>query len=354
MPFLKMKKNPDGSIFTGSSQNPQNKKAFAPEFDPDSPSDVFSKQIQELLMARDFDKIEKLADEARTKKERVRGGYWKIDDLYEPLANIYADRPAQELSDELWKNRIELLKQWKESSPDSITARIALAQAYINYGVFARGSGYANTVSKQANELLQERLELAETELREAKQLKAKCPRLFRNILFLAMVRGMEKERFEKIYEEAINTEPNYLQYYLVKSEYLTPKWNGEPGDWQSFVDALPSKAATLKTDESDLIYFVVVVNKLKDMSLRQNWGAISKERMRKGLSDIETKYGMDKLRLNQYALYTCIVRDIPNGKYAFEKIGNNYDKSVWGEQQFNQSKQQMMNAGETVAQKNS
>lgn len=346
-----MKKNPDSSTFTNSPQNQQKRKAFAPEFDPNSPSDVFSKQIQALLMTRDFNAIEKLADEARIKKERVSGGYWKIDDLYEPLANIYADRPAQELSDELWINRIELLKQWKESLPDSITARIALAQAYINYGGFTRGGGYANTVSKEANQLLQERLELAETELREAKQLKAKCPRLYRNILFLAMVRGIEKDRFEKIYEEAINSEPNYLQYYLVKSEYLTPKWNGEPGDWQNFIDALPSKVATLKTDESDLIYFVVVANKLKDMSLRQNWGAISKERMQKGLSDMEEKYGTDKLRLNQYALYTCIVRDIPNGKNTFEKIGNNFDKNVWGEQEFNQSKQQMMNAVEKLAQ---
>ncbi|HQU83593.1 MAG TPA: DUF4034 domain-containing protein [Pyrinomonadaceae bacterium] len=346
-----MKKNPDGSTFAGSSQNQQKRKEFAPEFDPNSPSDVFSKQINDLFMARDYKAIEKIADEARTKKERMSGGYWKIDDLYEPLSTIYADRPAQELSDELWKNRIELLKQWKQAEPESITARIALSQAYINYAWFARGNGYANTVSKESNELLQERLELAENELKEARQLKAKCPRWYRNVLFLGMARGMEKERFEKIYEEAINSEPNYLQYYLVKSEYLTPKWHGEPGDWQKFVDALPSKIATLKTDESDLIYFVVVVNKLKDNSMMQNWGAISKEKMRKGLADMETKYGADKLRLNQYAFYTCIVRDIENGKDTFAKIGDNFDKSVWNEQQFRQMKQQMTNAVEKIAQ---
>lgn len=348
LPFVKINKN----SFANSSPlspNQSPKKVLAEEFNLKSASDAAKKETYELLLAKDFAAIERVADETRKKKERLPGGYWKLDSVYEGLSNIYAEYPGQEVTEEMWKNRIELLKQWKENSPESITARIALAKSYMGYGWFARGRGYINTVSKENYELLHERLNSAQRELLEAEKLSAKCPRWYREMLFLGMAKGWSLDEFDEIYEEAIKNEPAYLQYYLIKSENLTPKWNGERGDWQKFVDSLPSKLATLKTDEADIIYFVVVVNKLNDSSLGINWTMVSKDRIEKGFSDINKKYGADNLRLNQYAFVSCLTMNFPAANEAFNRIGNDWNKEVWSVQLFNQMKQFAAQGG-TVA----
>ena len=222
---------------------------------------------------------------------------------------------------------------------------------YIGYGGFVRGTGYINTVSRENYAFFQKQLNLAENELIEAEKLDLKCPRWYREMLYIGMVKGWSLDKFNEMYEEAIKSEPNYLQFYLVKSENLVPKWGGKPGDWQKFVDSLPSKLATLKTDESDIIYLVVVINKINESSLGINWAMISKDRIRKGFADMEEKYGVDNFRLNQYAFVSCLIQDFTSAKEAFNRIGNDWNKAVWGQQTFNQMKQ-FANQGGNVAQK--
>lgn len=341
IPFLQgLKAGRNARISPPLPANQSRQKDLAREFDGRSPADVIQKEVYDLLAAKDFKAIDIMANDARVKKQRLAGGYWKLDNIYEGITSFYAEYKGQTVSDEMWKNRIELLKQWKENAPGSITARVALGEAYIDYGWFARGTGFTNTVSRDDQALLAERLDLAEKELFEAKPLNVKCPRWYREMLFLGMANGWPLDQFEQAYDEAITFEPNYLQAYLVKSENLTPKWHGENGDWLKFVDSLPSKLATLKTDEADIIYFVVVVNKLDDRSMDIDWARIAKERIQKGFADLEKRYGADNLRLNQYAYISCMKMDFQAAKAAFDRIGKDYNKEVWSEKTFNSMKQ--------------
>ncbi len=338
--FVEVKKGFENAKSSQAQSNQKAKKVLAEEFNLKSASDVEQKEIYGLFTAKKFDAIEKIANEARLKKERLAGGYWKIDSIYEGLTNIYAEYPGQEVTDDMWKNRLETLNNWKENSPESITARIALAKAYIGYGWFARGNGYISTVSKENYDLLHQRLDMAEQELTEADKLTVKCPRWYREMLYLTMAKSASSDEFNQIFEEAIKFEPSYLQFYLVKSENLTPKWNGKQGDWQKFVDELPSKLATLDTDESDAIYFTVIVNKLKEQSLNINFAMLSKERIKNGFAYIDKKYKVDNFRLNQFAFVSCLTQDFPSARETFERIGDDWNKEVWGEQTFTQMKQ--------------
>lgn len=315
-------------------------KVLAAVIDPRSKADGVEKEVNDLLAAKKFEAIEKMANEARDKKVRLPGGYWKLDSVYNGLTQFYADYQAQEISDEMWQNRLELLRRWKESAPRSITARVALAEAYIEYGWFARGSGYMNTVSSENRALLAQRIELAKNELAEARKMDIYCPRLYRERLYLGMTEGAPLEEFNQLFDEAVAREPNYLQAYLVKSENLTPKWNGENGDWQRFVDSLPGKLATLDTDEADIIYSIVVVNKLREQSLHVNWAMISSDRLKKGFDDLEKKYGSDNLRLNQFAFAFILTNDTDAAKPIFKRIGDDYNREIWGEQTFKQMRE--------------
>jgi hypothetical protein len=321
--------------------------------DPASAQDVIAKKAFDLVNASDFDAADKLASEARTKKARLPGGYWQIDSVYDGLTGFFAEYKGQRVTDEMWANKIELLKRWKEKNPASITARVALAETYIHYGFAARGNGVGDTVSPDGWEKFSERLDMAEEELKSAQKLETGCPRWYREVLSIGMFKGWSADEFNDVFNEAVAYEPNYLQTYLVKSENLTPKWNGGRGDWQKFVDSLPSKLATLKTDEADSIYLAVLVNKTKEWSQTTNWGMVSKERIKNGFAQLEKKYGVDNHRLNQYALLLTITGQSAAAKPIFERIGDNFDNDVWDPKMFAASKEVAEHGRPNIAQVN-
>lgn len=324
-----------------SNTSVQNNKDFpAEEIDLISEDGKIEHEIYQYLINKDFKTIEKLADEARKNKTRLTGGIWKIDVIYAGTTVFYAEYPGQKITDELSKNRIELLKSWKEQSPESITPRVAVASAYLNYGWFARGSGYMNTVSNEDKRLFSERLSLAENELFEAKKLNEKCPRWYWVLLYLGLNYGWSAEDFNSLFEEAVEFEPNYLLFYLVKSTKLTPKWGGKPGEWQTFFDSLPNKLATLDADEADIIYFIVGAREAIDDSFSINFSTFSKERIKNGYKKMCEKYGNNNRRLNQYAFLTVKIGDFESARDAIRQIGKNRDNKVWGEQSFNMIKQ--------------
>lgn len=343
-PVMKLEEKIEKSNSADSVSKKNFKKKKAKQFDLNSPTDVVEKETYELLQKKDFDAIENIANNARERKERLVGGYWKLDSIYDGLTSIYSESPEQEITDQTWKDRIELLNNWKKESPNSITARVALALTYMNYGWFARGFGYANAVADEDITLLNERLSMAEKELVEAKSLNVRCPRWYREALFLGMATGTDRTEFNKLYEEAINFEPNYLQFYLVKSEYLTPKWSGQSGDWERYVNSLPDELAKLKTDETDIIFFVVVVSKLRDPSVDLNSIIKSRDRIYKGFNDLENKYKSDKKRINQCAYINFVTANTSGAKWAFTQIGDDWDKDVWGNKEmFDSMKQASM-----------
>ncbi len=293
------------------------------------------REFNRLLISRDFDTIDSAISEAREKKIRIRGGYWKLDEVYGSFNSFVADYGGQRVSNEMWADRIRLIELWAKERPDSIAAKIALADAHVQYGFFIRGSGYIDSVSQADHLEFQRHVEAAESKLTDAQNAALQeCPRWFRTMLHIGMIKGWPARYWDKLFDTATKREPNYLQFYLIKSEHLTPKWNGMPGEWQEFLDALPGKLANLGTDEADLIYLVVAANKVNDTSLQMNGGMLSKERLRKGFELLDKRYGCDNLRLNQIAYVATFAMDFPTAKRAFDRIEYR-EPEVWSESSF-------------------
>lgn len=236
------------SLTSQASKNP--KPISGEKIRNDQPFADFEREILNDFQSDNFDAIDRKADKARREKERFTGGYWKLRIMYGPLFNIYTDGYETE---EMWTTHLEKLKRWKQKSPQSITARIALAESYTNYGWFARGSGFSNTVADEDSRKLHERLDLAYNELTDAGKLSDKCPEWYEAMLFLAMAEGWDAEDYDKLLEAAIRFEPDYYYYYYSAAENSLPRWGGSKGDMEKFAIRIEK----VNSKEKDILYYL-------------------------------------------------------------------------------------------------
>ena len=319
------------SYTSQSSNNP--KPIKVPRIRDDRPFADYQREILNDFKAENFDAIDKKADKARQQKERFTGGYWKISMLYDSLTKFYGEDVQTE---ELWQAHLAKVKKWKQKSPDSITARIVLAESYTAYGWFARGTGFSYTVKDEDSDKLHERLGLAYDELLEAGKLKNKCPEWYDAMLFLAMAQDWDAKDYDQLLEEAIKFEPDYYYYYYSKAENSLPRWGGEKGDIEKFA----ARIGEIDSKEQNINYYLYVSNLFEchfsDITKPQN---ISWEKTKLGYRELEKKYGIDKRRLNQYSLIASSYEDMPEAYNAFKKIGNDWDDEVYSEKRFNEIK---------------
>jgi hypothetical protein len=119
-----------------------------------------------MLKEEEFKKLDCLADHARSDKERFPGGMWKLKELY-----IGVDEPVpypMHATQQDWKALFDKLDRWVAARPQSITARVALASAYLGYASDARGEGTVDTVTENGWKLFGERIVKARQILQSA------------------------------------------------------------------------------------------------------------------------------------------------------------------------------------------
>ncbi len=311
------------------------KEILAEDRDETTPMTKLEAHTNDLLLSGNFEQLDQIAHSKRNNKDRLRGGTWQLESIYRATSTFYKEYDGQRVTDELWQARIELLRSWKEKFPSSVTARVALANVYLDYAWFARGSGTIDTVSESDLRLMRERLNKANEELLAALDSGMYCPGLYSQLLYLRMVDGSDRSEFDKIFNEAIRKEPNYITFYQAKAEAVKEKWGGGSQDWQHFVDSLPEQLAAVGSDEIDIIYFIIVADKLQDHTFVNNWAILSKDRIRNGFKEIEEKYTPSNYRLNQFAYIMSVLRLTDEAKAAFKRIGNDRNEAVWNEKLF-------------------
>ena len=213
---------------------------------------VYSGVFYEALMNRDFELIDRAADEARASKEKSVAGVWKLEYIYRGL-----DKPYAATSDREWQRHLKLLKQWSKERPDSRTAKIALATSYFNFGWNARGHDYADKVSEENRKHFSERVDQARNLLvsMRAENPHHVCPKWYSLMLQIANCEGWPRKMYDDVFDYSVRYEPTWYEFYRQKAIYLLPKWNGEPGDLEAYANSY----ATRNDEDSARIYFLIM-----------------------------------------------------------------------------------------------
>jgi hypothetical protein len=289
----------------------------------------YKQQIITLLALGDYDHLEQEARDARSNKGRLVGGVWRLFDFYAALTNPPTS-PRESQAD--WEAYIETVKHWNSLHPESATARIVLAGSYVNFAWFARGNGYSDSVSKEGWDLFAERFELAKATLLEAAQLKDRCPYWFEIVQMTALAEGWDRPLAKEIFEKAVSFEPTYYHFYREYANYLQTKWYGEEGETQNFAGQI---ADHVGGDDGDIVYFeIATLVACQCQSEKAPLVGLSWPRIQKGYMALRQNYGVSNIKLNRFALMAYSSDDKRAANQAFTEIGNNWDYTVWSNQQ--------------------
>lgn len=209
-----------------------------------------------------------------------------------------------------------------------MTAKIALAQAYVYYGHEARGNGYADSVSDEGWRLLAERTNIAYSILQEAAALPAKCPYWYEVMIQIAREQGWTKPKTEQMVEGLYALDPAYYHVYREYANYLLPKWYGTPGEAEAFAESISNR---IGGDAGDFVYFELATTIYcgKCESLRDPI-TMSWPRIKKGYAVMERLYGTSLLKMNRYAMLATRAHDKDAAKDTFSDIGDDWDSTVW------------------------
>jgi len=280
-----------------------------------------------ILKEEKFVELDCLADRARSGKERLPGGLWKIHLLYLGLRQP-VPYPLHATQED-WTQLFQRLHRWTKERPESITARVTLALAYLDYASDARGSGYADTVSKSGWKLFEERAAEARKILEDARKLPSKCPEWYVAMQMVSVDQTWSVTQARALFEEANKFEPEYYTYARELAYYLLPKWSGNAGDTEKFVQVTADR---IGGDKGDILYFQVAAADYVICGCDNN-PQLSWDRIKRGFEASEKVYGVSMANLNRIAYLATYFgeRDPIYANKIMTRIGDQWDAETWG-----------------------
>ena len=279
------------------------------------------------LMQGEFDALEKSAEGFRKSKASYFHGSWALTSFYLGAADIDYETPDSECLAFLQK-----IKAWAAAKPYSVTARIALAHALVDYAWKARGTGWSDSVSKSGTALMSERLAEARKVLDEAKQLPTKCPAWWDVAQRVALGQSWDKERYMTLFKEATTFEPSYIDFYENAVLYLQPRWYGEEGESERFMEEQANRRMGIEGD----VFYARLVWLLDwhqlDANLFEAHPQLVWRRTVAGFNELLRRYPDSLSAKSEFARLCFAARDKERARLLFQQIGSNMDMRIWGD----------------------
>lgn len=283
-------------------------------------------EVMRLLGAQDYRGLDTLAEQLQRNGKTFARGYWEISYFFSELTEL----PTQ-ATDEEWETHMQKMRDWFEQDPDSVFARIGMAQALLEYAWKARGNSWAHKVTDEGWQLVAERLAEARRIMVAAEALPHNCPVFYSTQMDIAQLDGESRESYDQLFAEAIEAFPTYSRFYQIRANYLLPRWYGGLGEWENFANLTADR---IGGEEGDVLYTQIVWR----MHDTRSYGNILSEasvdwsRIQRGFEALCRRYPNS---LSAPSEYCSISGFAPKGarrlmRNLFARLENRVDLSVW------------------------
>jgi hypothetical protein len=273
---------------------------------------------------RDFEHLEELANDYRQSRGTLPDGTWLLSELYNGLES------GEQEPESAWQARVNLLQQWTNARPQSITARVALANEMVSYAWKARGSGYINSVSTSEYRTFVERAQRTIMICEEAATLAEHCP--FTVVPRLIATRGISG-RADKFYGplvDAITADPTVVSYYIEAVVYELPRWHGSSEHSAEMM--LSRYADKLGGEEGDVLYARVAwaMQRSGMFSDAMKECHFSWAKVDKGFQALERRFPTALSVKSAHALLGGFAGGRDVAKLLIDKLDGKVDEGVW------------------------
>jgi hypothetical protein len=215
-----------------------------------------------------------------------------------------------------------------------MAAVLALTDAMIGYGWKARGTGFADTVTPEGWRLLKDRTASVDGVLTEIGRRVPRTPDWYCAMIDAGRMEGWDRGRVDALFEEAVALEPTYLHVYSAMARYLTPRWQGEEGDWEGFAER---SADQLGGREGSVVYGHIAwqISKLFRGADFYKQNRVSWDRVKQGFIDREALYGFSVRNLNAFCQLAGAAADRETTRALLARVGDAWDPEVWKERTY-------------------
>jgi hypothetical protein len=287
---------------------------------------AYATRVKTQLEQEHFKVLDDVAAAERTGRTRFPGGAWKLHAFYAAVQSPREKPPATEAE---WADTLDRLKRWEAQQPGSVTARVALGHAYLNYAWQARGPGEIASVTPEGKRLFNERALLAETELLKA---EGRCPQWYYLMLQMERAKGWEADDLTAFMQKAAAYEPEFYYSYQEVALALMPKWRGKDGDVEKFAEESANKAGGAA---GDVLYWHITQQIMSNRELGNIPQHLSWSRAMLGYQALVAQYGATAVRQNQLALMAARFGDYMVADETLTLIGDRWDPATWGAKEY-------------------
>ena len=287
---------------------------------------AYATRVKTQLEQEHFKVLDDAAAADRLGKTRFPGGGWRLYTFYSAVESPREKAPATESE---WADALDRLKRWAVQRPESVTARVALAHAYLNYAWQARGNGPDASVTPEGKRLFNERIKLAEDELLGV---HPNCPEWYYVMLQLGRAKGWEAADLTDLVQKAAAFEPEFYYSYQEAALGLMPQWRGKEGDVEKFTEA---SANAVGGKGGDVLYWQITQSIMSNRELGNIPQHLSWSRAMLGYQALVAQYGVTPVRQNQLALMAARFGDYMVADDTLTQIGDHWDAATWGTREY-------------------
>ena len=142
------------------------------------------------------------------------------------------------------------LELWQQSRPQSVTARVALAQAYIDVAWQYRGAGPGREVTGDAGAQVRKHLQAASELLAPLYPDRPTDPMYWVVLLTVAHIGAPTPASADDILAKGLEIAPDFIQLYVTQTVFLLPQWGGGRGEIEHFAAEMSDRRAATLGDE--------------------------------------------------------------------------------------------------------
>ncbi|WP_175517192.1 WD40 repeat domain-containing protein [Planctomicrobium piriforme] len=283
------------------------------------------RQVNQLLLDRQYEQLETLAQKYRDEKSQTQLEVSKLDLFYISLTS--PTRGQSQSYRQAVEDRVSQLETWVSERP-SYTAQVALGWGLSDVAWAARGGGLADTITNEASRAMDDACDRAELVLQEAASHRVQDAARPWAEMTLGNLRSYSPQRMRKLMKEVSTINPWNRSAIGALVNYSLPRWHGEPGGLVTLADDL---ARDQQQETGEFNYALVADLAYEYGEFRRfSKDGFDWKRVRQGYLDWARHSPDLPIIWGKLAFYARIADDRETARDAFQRLQGVYSEGCW------------------------